>query len=90
MSKDQKKLKADFKKETVRYNKAEAEAMSMLPSGIISYAIDEVGNLFGWQPSPDEIRDAAQHIEQAIEEAVEAGDFNGRRNNTWDPRVFSS
>ena len=84
MSKDDKKLK----KELTRYYKAEAVALSMLPSGIIACAIDDLGNFFGWNPSPDEIRDAAQHIEDATEEAVEAGDYNGRRDNTWDPRAW--
>ena len=84
MRKDEKKLK----KELTRYYKAEAEALSMLPSGIIACAIDDLGNFFGWSPAPDEIRGAAQHIEEAIEEAIDAGDFNGRRDNTWGPRAW--
>ena len=86
MSKDEKRLQ----EELTRYRDAETEAMSMLPSGIISYAIDEVGNLFGWNPAADEIREAAEHIEEATAEAIAAGDYNGRRNNTWDPRAWGN
>ena len=62
-----------------------AEAISLLPSGIISYALDSLGNFWGWNPGIGEIQDATEDLRMAISEAVAEGDCNAARSNTWDP-----
>ena len=66
-----------------QYSEIYARAISLCPSKLISWALDEVR--FGPNPHPEEIEGAAEFLEDQIELALQEGDCNELANNRWDP-----
>ena len=72
----------------LQYDRAYNKAISMCPSGIVSWALDEVGSVVGGNPHPEEVQAAVDFLEEQIEMAIEEGDYNRAMDNAWDPSVF--
>ena len=77
-------------KALAQYGRAYNKAISMCPSGIVSWALDDVAGLVSFNPHPDDVLTATSFLNEHIEMAIDSGDYNRDMSNTWDPSVFKT